>query len=245
MDPRTERQLVVFDFDWSLADQDSDRWIFEVLAPDLRRKMKNLKDEVQWTDLVAQSLQEYHARGGTREEIEGALKIMPFHPAMKRAVLKAKEQANPKTTFLCLSNANEVFISTILKERGLETLFDEVITNPAEWDPSGLLKLRRRVDPAGPQHGCRVGCSPNMCKGEELDAFLARHQPAFDRVVYIGDGSNDFCPILRLRSEDAVLCRTYRGLQKRIEKDGAGAGLKCQVHYWSGAWEVEELFSKL
>ena len=68
MDPRVERQLVVFDFDWSvlpcllpacysahirsLADQDSDRWIFEVLAPDLRRKMKNLKDEVQWTDLV-------------------------------------------------------------------------------------------------------------------------------------------------------------------------------------------------
>lgn len=35
--------------------------------------------------------------------------------------------------------------------------------------------------------------------GEELDAFLQRHQPAFDRIIYIGDGSNDFCPILRLR----------------------------------------------
>ena len=46
------RQLVVFDFDWSLADQDSDRWIFEVLAPDLRRKMRQDKDTVQWTDSV-------------------------------------------------------------------------------------------------------------------------------------------------------------------------------------------------
>jgi pyridoxal phosphate phosphatase PHOSPHO2 len=36
----------------SMADQDTDRWIFEVLAPDLRRKMKTLKDEIQWTDLV-------------------------------------------------------------------------------------------------------------------------------------------------------------------------------------------------
>ena len=35
-----------------MADQDSDRWIFEVLAPHLRREMKNLKDEIQWTDLV-------------------------------------------------------------------------------------------------------------------------------------------------------------------------------------------------
>lgn len=66
-----EKQLVIFDFDWcviqfhpegvliqspnvirSMADQDTDRWIFEVLAPDLRRKMKNLKEEIQWTDLV-------------------------------------------------------------------------------------------------------------------------------------------------------------------------------------------------
>ena len=72
-----ERQLIVFDFDWyvfyfilflttqalfekkeysvyprSMADQDTDRWVFEVLAPDLRRQMKNLKDKIQWTDLV-------------------------------------------------------------------------------------------------------------------------------------------------------------------------------------------------
>jgi hypothetical protein len=40
----------------SLADQDSDRWVLEVLAPDLRRKMKSLKETVQWTDLVCVSL---------------------------------------------------------------------------------------------------------------------------------------------------------------------------------------------
>ena len=36
---------------------------------------------------------------------------------MKRAVLEAKNKANPKATFLCLSNANAVFISAILKVR--------------------------------------------------------------------------------------------------------------------------------
>jgi pyridoxal phosphate phosphatase PHOSPHO2 len=38
-----------------------------------------------------------------------------------------------------------------------------------------------------------------MTIGEELDAFLKRHTPDFDRVIYVGDGSNDFCPVLRLR----------------------------------------------
>jgi len=151
---------------------------------------------------------------------------------MIRAVKALKSRS--KTTFFCLSNANSVFINTILQVRlmciqthaflrlcnqskGLEDLFTEIVTNPAEWEPSGLLKLRRRVDPSGPQHSCKVGCSPNMCKGmtcmqilrlatshptlsgEELQAFLERHQPGFDRMIYIGDGSNDFCPILRFR----------------------------------------------
>jgi pyridoxal phosphate phosphatase PHOSPHO2 len=36
-----------------MADQDTDRWIFEVLAPDIRRKIKTLKESVQWTDLMS------------------------------------------------------------------------------------------------------------------------------------------------------------------------------------------------
>lgn len=43
-------------------------------------------------------------------------------------------------------------------------------------------------------------------------------------------------------SQDMVLCRSFRGLQKRINKEG---GLKCQIKYWGGAWEVEEIFDRL
>jgi hypothetical protein len=35
--------------------------------------------------------------------------------------------------------------------------------------------------------------------GSELDAFLERHGVNYDRIIYVGDGSNDFCPALRLR----------------------------------------------
>lgn len=102
--------------------------------------------------------------------------------------------------------------------------FVEIVTNPAHFEPSGLLHLERRVKLGEEQHGCQVGCSGNMCKGEicfplwremqkvetdvanrpgkELDEFMARHGgwDKFDRVVYVGDGGNDFCPVLRLRS---------------------------------------------
>ncbi|KAG8985125.1 hypothetical protein FRB93_006077 [Tulasnella sp. JGI-2019a] len=242
-----KKQLIIFDFDWSMADQDTDRWVLEVLSSRLRRKMQDLREEIQWTDLVAQSMVELHQEGRTKQEVLDALRIMPFHPAMVRAVKSLKARPSPQTTFLCLSNSNQVYIDTILEARGLTDLFDEIVTNPATWTDDGLLQVRRRVDPSAKQHSCQVGCSPNMCKGEELDAYLARKGglEAFDKLVYIGDGSNDFCPILHLREQDLSLARVQRGLERRIKNEGPAAGLKSQVKYWLGAWEVEEIFATL
>lgn len=49
--PPAGRQLVVFDFDWSLADQDTDRWVHEVLSPRLRIEFCRLKPQMQFTDM--------------------------------------------------------------------------------------------------------------------------------------------------------------------------------------------------
>lgn len=76
-----------------------------------------------------------------------------------------------------------------------------------------------------------------MCKGEELEAYLARRggRESFDRIIYLGDGSNDFCPVLRLGKGDIALVRRGMGLERRIKGEG---GTQCQIRYWSGAWEV-------
>lgn len=83
-----------------------------------------------------------------------------------------------------------------------------------------------------------------MCKGEELDAFLERHggRSAYDRIVYVGDGGNDFCPVLRLRESDLAFVRKFRGLQSRIAKEG---GVKAGIKYWNGAWELEGYLNEL
>jgi len=83
------------------------------------------------------------------------------------------------------------------QDKGLNEAFSTVITNPAEWHEDGLLDVRRRIDPNGPPHGCLYGCGSNLCKGTELEAYL-KDREQFDQMIYVGDGSNDFCPILRL-----------------------------------------------
>ncbi|KAG8975487.1 hypothetical protein FRC05_005556 [Tulasnella sp. 425] len=225
---QVSKQLVIYDFDWSMADQDTDRWIFEVNNIKLRRRMKDNPDNLQWTDLVAQCCERLHAAGGTREDIENALRIMPFHPAMIRAIKKLKSDSVPQTTLLCLSNANQVFIDTILGN-GDQTAFSKF------GEESTLMALSTPAKSVAAQ----------TC--EELEAYLNRKgsDGFYDRMVYVGDGRNDFCPILRLREQDVVLARVGRGLEERIKEEGAASGLKARVIYWAGAWEVEELFPKL
>lgn len=164
---------------------------------------------------------------------------------MKRGVKNLKAHESPKTTFFLLSNSNTVYIDTILRHQGITDVFDEIVTNPAHFEPSGLLNVSRRIPAdAEKQHSCKVGCSPNMCKGEELEAFLARHGgfDAFDRIIYVGDGGNDFCPVLRLRGgSDVAFVRRFRGLETRIKQEG---GVKCGIRWWAGAWEMEGLMDE-
>ncbi|KAH9473032.1 hypothetical protein Pst134EA_000110 [Puccinia striiformis f. sp. tritici] len=173
---------------------------------------------------------------------------------------------------LILSNSNSKFIELVLQHHGLlERFGDAVITNPARWDPEdpNRLLLHRRVDPKDIQHGCTVGCSANMCKGRhllsfffsfecnshhesftsltaaELIAYLDRTKEvkSFDRIAYVGDGDNDYCPISRvLKSGDVALVRSRRELARRIEAESAnGNTLSCRVVLWEGAWEVEQI----
>lgn len=223
------RQLVVFDFDWSFVDQDTDRWVLEVLSTRLRRKLQTIKaGGSQCTpDVVAECMVALAEEDGIgREEVLESLRILPLHPAMKRAVTALRKR-DPSTTFVCISNSNEVYIDTILKVRtppgrggnatlmnrqhhGLTDLFDTIITNPAHWEAAtasrsaDLLRVGRRIPADGPQHSCKVGCLENMCKGDELDEWIRKAEPekgweAFRKVVYIGDGGNDFCPLIRMR----------------------------------------------
>ncbi|GJJ06325.1 hypothetical protein Clacol_000516 [Clathrus columnatus] len=157
----------------------------------------------------------------------------------KQAVTLLKELETKRIQNVCLLQ-NYLLISepSILQHWKLTQIFDEITTNPAEWDSSGLLKIH----PINIEQTEKLQLSLFFAIGEELEAYLNRWPEGFDRIVYIGDGSNDYCPIIRLRSQDMALVRRHRGLERRIAKEG---GVQCSIKYWEGAWEIEEIFTAL
>lgn len=94
-------------------------------------------------------------------------------------------------------------------------------------------------------HGCPL-CPANLCKGRELDALRCKNRPG--RIVYAGDGANDFCPALCLGPEDVVLARTGHRLEQLIleemKKPGEERRLVAKVHTWKTHEDLLQLAKK-
>ncbi|KAG0261233.1 hypothetical protein DFQ27_003094 [Actinomortierella ambigua] len=155
-------------------------------------------------------LKEFYESGGRRKDIIGALNRVPMEPTM---IEFCKQLHAHGWKLVVLSDANQVYIQEILRHNGILELFDRIITNPAYWDEERLV-ISRLIGPEHPPHQCPLGiCSLNICKGQELDTILAeyiqqQHQMikqdegtvkvVHPRLLYVGDGRNDYCPSLRL-----------------------------------------------
>ncbi|TMW65808.1 hypothetical protein Poli38472_003573 [Pythium oligandrum] len=198
--------LVIFDYDGSLVNDDSDVFLYKRLCPELGEKLLvRMEYEPAWPPVVDEILGEFHEKEPhvTPRDIEDALAQIPILPRMLDALRLAVDEHG--ATVNVISDSNVFFIRSMLEHRGLTAYVSEVFANPVEFetDPTRL-RVRLYHPETEKPHGCAL-CPKNMCKGSILDGIRAK--TAFDRVVYVGDGKGDFCPALRLTSNDVVLAR--------------------------------------
>ncbi|KAG0278187.1 hypothetical protein BGZ95_004500 [Linnemannia exigua] len=253
--------LACFDFDWSLIDTDSDRFVIEYLSPVLRHKLDT--SPMQWTDLQNECLKEYHDQGGSGQKIRESLTKIPLDSKM----IQACQLLHSKGWVLAIiSDANQVYIEGILEHYGIKNLFSAIITNPAFWDVQDRLHIQRLIPADGTPHGCPTGvCSLNICKGQEVDKLLLNLNSGTTgstviasldkaaaplRMLYVGDGRNDYCPALRMNSsEDIYFVRKGRSLEKYLNKAESPEIQKAilsRIVYWDRAGEIlSELQSTL
>ncbi|KAI7816528.1 phosphatase phospho-type [Gamsiella multidivaricata] len=219
------KRLVVFDFDWTLIEADSDYWVVQHLGGEFAKEQVELFGKVQWTDLQDMLLGRLYDRGITRQDLERILREVPFTPEMIAALRAMKSQGAE----LCIiSDANTFYIDTILKAHGIDQLFTKIITNPAHFDSVGRLRITRFHGLDKEPHGCPLPCHPNLCKGHELQKLIDAQ--SWDQVIYMGDSTNDFCPSTRLQTEDLVLARASLLLEKEIRLHPEL--VRAKVLYW-------------
>ncbi|EQC37059.1 hypothetical protein SDRG_05286 [Saprolegnia diclina VS20] len=225
--------LVVFDYDWSLINDNSDTFVFKELQPALLDNLKQLTASgVQWTDAVDQTLGQLTST--TREQLIEAIARVPVQPGMLEAVRFAHAQG---AEIMIVSDANTVFIESMLALHGLQDIVRPVFTNPGTFD-GNILRVHPFHPKADALHGCPK-CPVNMCKGAILRSIKAAK--SYTKIVYIGDGGGDFCPTSELCSTDYALARAEYELAKRL----AASPVSVNVRTWSTGDDIFALFREL
>lgn len=146
-----------------------------------------------------------------------------------------------------ISDANTIFIEEILKQNGLENVFNEYIfTNKASFDQRGRLQITpfsQSYNKDGEDFNCETKiCTRNICKGivyQNLHKKIISTNGSSCNI-YVGDGSNDYCPGLNLSSNDKFFVKKNFALWKRLQSSEYFDKLKCKVVYWSTATEIIE-----
>ncbi|CAK9165295.1 unnamed protein product [Ilex paraguariensis] len=230
--------VVVFDFDKTIIDVDSDNWVVDELgATDL---FGQLLPTMPWNSLMDRMMQELHAQGKTIEDIAEVLKRVPLHPRIVPAIKSAHALG---CDLRIVSDANLFFIETILKHLEIRDCFSEINTNPSCVDEEGRLRIFPYHDFHSSPHGCSL-CPPNMCKGpviERIQASIA--EEGRKKFIYLGDGSGDFCPSLKLKEGDYMMPRKNFPVWDLICKNHAL--VKAEIHEWTDGEELECILLQL
>ncbi|KAJ4909401.1 Inorganic pyrophosphatase 1 [Raphanus sativus] len=196
--------VVVFDFDKTIIDVDSDNWVVDGLGfTDL---FNQLLPTMPWNTLMDRMMKELHDQGKTIEEIKEVLKTIPIHPRVVPAIKSAHALG---CELRIVSDANMFFIETIVEHLGISEYFSEINSNPGFVDEHDTLRISPYHDFTNSSHGCsHRTCPPNMCKGliiERIQESLAKEGKK--KMIYLGDGAGDYCPTLKLKSEDYAMPR--------------------------------------
>ena len=86
--------------------------------------------------------------------------------------------------------------------------------------------------------------SRNLCKGLAIQDYLASQEEVFSRVVYIGDGKNDFCPLTFLGPQDLALVRKNHSLHKHLTSNEMDMSeIKARINYWQDGGDIQSLFA--
>ena len=190
------KRHVIFDFDWTMIDANTDLFIYEQLNPDLLRQITERASEIQWTELMQSSIESLlQTRRIT--EVEQCLVKCPFAPEMISILRQLNNSATISTTATAeplslgendnsgddwgenevsiVSDANRFFIDTILRHHGAHDLVHGVYTNAAMvHTESNSVRLTQFCTHIQLPHQCST-CPVNMCKGEIVQRLRHGH----------------------------------------------------------------------
>ena len=232
------KTLMVFDFDDTIVENSVEYSAMCVAPYELVNKLladSNCSSK-PWAETADFVMGELHKAGLDKEAIMERVLAMEAFNGMVEFLKKTRSRRDLE--LMVLSGANTLMVDAYLSHVGLKDAFTRIIANNAHFDDNGRMHVS-----CYHVHQC-----PNclgLCKGTILREIL--REGSYQRVVYVGDGSNDVCPSTCLSEGDHVVARELFPLATRLSKlANNGRPIRATVHTADfKSDQVERLLSSL
>ncbi|XP_043256021.1 pyridoxal phosphate phosphatase PHOSPHO2-like [Colletes gigas] len=228
--------LVAFDFDHTITNDNTDVVARKLLPQEkLTDSVKELCRSSGWIAYMAKIFELLHSNCIDIKQIERAIVNIPPVPGIEKLL---RELHSNGCEIIIISDSNTLFISDWLKSKKLDHIITQVFTNPAKLDDNGVIRL----DMYHVQDFCKLS-TVNLCKGQILESYIKKRRDEgvhFDRIVYVGDGKNDLCPILRLSERDLAFPRKDYMLMKILNgtENHEIPKVKARIFPWSDGVQI-------
>ncbi|KAM4603051.1 pyridoxal phosphate phosphatase PHOSPHO2 [Polymixia lowei] len=233
------KALVVFDFDYTVVDDNSDTWVIRCL-PDqaLPDSLKNSYQKGHWTEYMGRVMSYIGDQAVNPDTVRNVMETIPFTDGMTELLTFISEHKSA-VDCIVISDSNTMFIDWILRAAGLQSAVDRVFTNPAKINKQGYMEVQ-----CYHSHDC-ARCPINLCKRKVLEMYLSEQSKRgveYQRMFYAGDGGNDLCPTSCMRGQDVVMPRKGFTLERLLAKlqGQEDHTLRARVVAWSSGTEILE-----
>ncbi|RZC41263.1 Put Phosphatase and/or HAD domain containing protein [Asbolus verrucosus] len=243
------KTLAAFDFDHTIIDDNSDTAAVSLVGKNnIPQEVKDLQYRAGWTSFMQGIFNLLFEQGVNENTIKELVENLPLVTGMFNLIKELKKTGS--YDIIIISDCNSYFIKTYLQKHNLANDVMKIFTNPAKFVNGKLI-----ISPYHDQTSCKLS-TRNLCKGQILEEFVNEQQKkavVYDRIVYVGDGVNDFCPTLRLSKNDVICARNKYKLHDLILKAQAGKSfdnsgmvhnIKADIVVWDDGDDILQKIKK-
>ncbi|KAJ8889151.1 hypothetical protein PR048_008645 [Dryococelus australis] len=231
--------LFAFDFDHTVVDDNTDTVARSLVPRDkIPKHVEDLYAVDGWTQYMSEVFKILHANNITPTQMKNIIRNIPVVSHLDD-LLRYLHENNCEVVII--SDSNSVFIDEWLCANSLDSVVNQVFTNPAYFSEDGLLHISMYHE----QNWCKLS-SKNLCKGHILGTYIEQRRVdgmLFHQVSYVGDGKNDLCPSLKLSKNDFVFPRYGFALHKVIEMQENS--MEASVHPWKDGRDIMKFISQV
>jgi 2,3-diketo-5-methylthio-1-phosphopentane phosphatase len=234
--------LFIFDMDHTILSENTDVSILKLLSDEAKKELK-LKNELSsnWADFMQEvylKMKEENIKIEQIKEIVENIQLNKGFLELFEFLKLHKKYFEP----IIISGANTLFLKWILEKNKLTDVFQLYFSNPAHPCDEHIIKIKQYH-----KHDCDT-CDESQCKRIIVEEFLHSkkvNNVTYSNLIFVGDGSNDYCPSTIFNEQDILFPRLEFPLYRKLYNKGFINKLKCNVRTWKDGFVIMDKVKKL